>query len=549
RSRGSTSKTANTGELVAKDKGGDVTAVKTAQRVVKQLNTALQPETYRHGLVCNGASSSGQQEDEGQGQGEQEVIAERRQVIKAAFRGLVEAAQPDLSPEEVDAVVEQANQRMTMGSMQCCLAAVMSLTMLLQSFLGQPTPGFPAAGPAPCPPPPPDPACPPYSHPRLPTRCSPRSAAPPAQLPPPVQLDVEDPSLLPQIKAAMDLLTNASVQEHLMRGPHHSRCYQDTNPCLNFQRIGESMQRPLELCRWTDLKALPPVGKEYQQGYKLVNDRLPKVRQRLHRAAEYRRGIDGRARNNAGIAETRECEFNPGTQIGVGTDPSFFQAVSAASGVWDERSGQLVADQLARWKLTKGQVKHASGLNNSRRDIERWLAPIKKLEKDMAELSMKRHGHAKQLVVFFGAAGIGTGGGWGADAVLRACRKVVYRPRGKDQRRGKVVLVDEHRTTRVSSTVSGKQPCEEELDHEQPTRRADWEPPAGQADLRLLRPAWSQQPKRSKRTEAEQAAEPSQPAKGEGKGKGKPAPQPGRWLNRDCNAALNMQRIDSAPPA
>ncbi|GFH22651.1 hypothetical protein HaLaN_20148 [Haematococcus lacustris] len=50
----------------------------------------------------------------------------------------------------------------------------------------------------------------------------------------------------------------------------------DTNPCLNFQRIGESMQRPLELCSWTDLKALLPVGKEYQQGYKRVNDRLPK---------------------------------------------------------------------------------------------------------------------------------------------------------------------------------------------------------------------------------------------------------------------------------
>ncbi|KAJ9512007.1 hypothetical protein QJQ45_004413 [Haematococcus lacustris] len=119
------------------------------------------------------ASGSGQQEDEGQGQGEQEVIAERRQVIKAALRGLVEAARPDLSPEEVDAVVAQVNQRMTMGSMQCCLAAVMSLTMLLQSFL--------------------------------------------------VQLDIEDPNLLPQIKAAMDLLTNASVQEHLMCGPHHSR--------------------------------------------------------------------------------------------------------------------------------------------------------------------------------------------------------------------------------------------------------------------------------------------------------------------------------------
>ncbi|GFH11225.1 hypothetical protein HaLaN_06694 [Haematococcus lacustris] len=50
------------------------------------------------------------------------------------------------------------------------------------------------------------------------------------------------------------------------------------------------MQRPIELCQWDDLEALPPVGEEYQQRYKLVNDRLPKVRQRLHRAAEYRRG-------------------------------------------------------------------------------------------------------------------------------------------------------------------------------------------------------------------------------------------------------------------
>ncbi|KAJ9508534.1 hypothetical protein QJQ45_012071, partial [Haematococcus lacustris] len=42
----------------------------------------------------------------------------------------------------------------------------------------------------------------------------------------------------------------------------------------------------------------------------------------------------------------------------------------------------------------------------------------------------------------------------------------------------------------------------------------------------------------------------AEPTKGRGKGKGngkaakaKPAPQPGRWLDRDCNAALNMQRI------
>ncbi|KAJ9531395.1 hypothetical protein QJQ45_006896 [Haematococcus lacustris] len=53
--------------------------------------------------------------------------------------------------------------------------------------------------------------------------------------------------------------------------------------------------------------------------------------------------------------------------------------------------------------------------------------------------------------------------------------------------------------------------------------------------------------RRSKRTKAEPAAEPSQPTQPtmcKGKAaKAKPASQPGRWLDRDCNAALNMQRI------
>ncbi|KAJ9525698.1 hypothetical protein QJQ45_003472 [Haematococcus lacustris] len=208
------------------------------------------------------------------------------------------------------------------------------------------------------------------------------------------------------------------------------------------------------------------------------------------------------------------------------------------------------------------------------------------LEEGMEELSMERHGCAKQLVVFFGAATIGTRGGWGADAVLRACRKVVCRPRGKDQDGGRVVLVDEHRTSRVSSAVNGKQPCEVELNTLSATRPAGWKPPAGQVEPRLVRPAWSQeraqpvrglvwcpvvaprrptqaprssqaatqaaaseprpstpQPaKRSKRTKAEPGA--AEPTKGKGKAaKAKPAPQPGRWLDRDCNAALNMQRI------
>ncbi|KAJ9518202.1 hypothetical protein QJQ45_010164 [Haematococcus lacustris] len=48
--------------------------------------------------------------------------------------------------------------------------------------------------------------------------------------------------------------------------------------------------------------------------------------------------------------------------------------------------------------------------------------------------------------------------------------------------------------------------------------------------------------KRSKRTKSEPAAEPTQPTKGKA-AKAKPAPQPGRWLDRDCSAALNMQHI------
>ncbi|KAJ9522009.1 hypothetical protein QJQ45_005049 [Haematococcus lacustris] len=43
---------------------------------------------------------------------------------------------------------------------------------------------------------------------------------------------------------------------------------------------------------------------------------------------------------------------------------------------------------------------------------------------------------------------------------------------------------------------------------------------------------------------AEWTTQRRQPTEGKGKAaKAKPPPQPGRWLDRDCNAALNMQRI------
>ncbi|KAJ9518091.1 hypothetical protein QJQ45_010012 [Haematococcus lacustris] len=136
------------------------------------------------------------------------------------------------------------------------------------------------------------------------------------------------------------------------------------------------------------------------------------------------------------------------------------------------------------------------------------------------------------------AASIGTRGGWGADAVLRACFKVVCKPRGPDQRWGRVVLVDEHRTSRVSTAMNGKQPLAPRKPPQPPRSSQEAPQPAASEPG----PSTPLPAKRSKRTKAEPEA--AEPTKGKGKAaKAKPAPQPGRWLDRDCNAALNMQRI------
>ncbi|KAJ9532089.1 hypothetical protein QJQ45_003804 [Haematococcus lacustris] len=156
------------------------------------------------------------------------------------------------------------------------------------------------------------------------------------------------------------------------------------------------------------------------------------------------------------------------------------------------------------------------------------------LEEEAASMSQQEWGTRKQLVVFFGNAAIGTRGGWGAKAVLQACRKVVERLNsGKptDRVPGKVVTVDEFRTSRVSSILNSPQPCEEELDSSKPTRLEGWKPKPGQVQDRLLRSAWS------KRFEA--------PVRGlmwcPWLAQATPGDL-GKWVDRGCNAALNLQR-------
>ncbi|KAJ9517210.1 hypothetical protein QJQ45_009042 [Haematococcus lacustris] len=148
----------------------------------------------------------------------------------------------------------------------------------------------------------------------------------------------------------------------------------------------------------------------------------------------------------------------------------------------------LVADQLDWWKLTKGQVKHASGLNNSRRDTQRWQALIKPHLQHLAAASSvgtSLVANLKHITVTLAT--------W--DAVWG----VYLDPNGPPQ-----------------APTGPMQPGSHTASEPGPSSP----PPA----------------KRSKRTKAEQAAEPTQPTKGKGKAKGKaakvkPAPQPGRWVD------------------
>ncbi|KAJ9525387.1 hypothetical protein QJQ45_003205 [Haematococcus lacustris] len=100
--------------------------------------------------------------------------------------------------------------------------------------------------------------------------------------------------------------------------------------------------------------------------------------------------------------------------------------------------------------------------------------------------------HQERGVAVFLGAGNFSQGGWKAGAVRAGFRKVVEQPSrpSADPRPDRLVIVDEFRTSRVSSSVHARQPCELHLPPNQP-RPADWVPPAGQVNPRLVRPAWS----------------------------------------------------------
>ncbi|KAJ9523232.1 hypothetical protein QJQ45_024020, partial [Haematococcus lacustris] len=155
----------------------------------------------------------------------------------------------------------------------------------------------------------------------------------------------------------------------------------------------------------------------------------------------------------------------------------------------------------------------------------------------------RQHYHQERGVAVFLGAGNFSQGGWKAGAVREGFRKVVEQPSRPStfDRPDGLVIMDDFRTSRVSSSVHARQPCELHLPNDRP-RPADWVPPAGQVDQRLVRPAWSL------RHAKDEPPAPAQSPPG-------PVPRPqappwGRRLDRDTNGCLNFQRIGESmqPP-
>ncbi|KAJ9514369.1 hypothetical protein QJQ45_012282 [Haematococcus lacustris] len=115
----------------------------------------------------------------------------------------------------------------------------------------------------------------------------------------------------------------------------------------------------------------------------------------------------------------------------------------------------------------------------------------KKVVQGMKWVSRQHYDEERGVAVFLGAGNFSQGG-WKAGAVREGFRKVVQQPSRPimDDRPDRLVILDEFCTSRVSSSVHARQPCELHLPPDRP-RPAVWVPPAGQVNQRLVRPACS----------------------------------------------------------
>ncbi|KAJ9505315.1 hypothetical protein QJQ45_030003 [Haematococcus lacustris] len=196
---------------------------------------------------------------------------------------------------------------------------------------------------------------------------------------------------------------------------------------------------------------------------------------------------------------------------------------SVALGLRDPVTGQVLRQW--EWELSKGQLKHDSGLTKAKQDTARWSTAIQPQLLQLAAatpagttlgglhahvLALKAtwdalweeylkprwrrqrlalHHAQERIIEGFCKKRAASARVGGAKAVREGFRKVVEQPSrpSTDARPDRLVIVDEFRTSRVSSSVHARQPCELHLPDDRP-RPEGWIPPAGQVNQRLVRP-------------------------------------------------------------
>ncbi|KAJ9505649.1 hypothetical protein QJQ45_008447 [Haematococcus lacustris] len=200
-----------------------------------------------------------------------------------------------------------------------------------------------------------------------------------------------------------------------------------------------------------------------------------------------------------GLADEQPFRFDPATQMGMGLDPGAVQSVSAArqsaQGVWDEYG---CLESFHSSKLTGSQVQHDSGLIQARRNTQRWNDHI---SSSCSTWQQAPPAGTSQVAI---------------------------------QRHVAVTLATWDAVWGITCIPSGQSkgwPCEAELDRSKPTRPEGWEFQPGQVQHRLLRSAWR------KWFEAPVRGLMWYPKLDQATPGGL-----GKWVDRDCNAALNLQR-------
>ncbi|KAJ9533386.1 hypothetical protein QJQ45_026388, partial [Haematococcus lacustris] len=421
----------------------------------------------------------------------------------------------------------------------------------------------------------------------------------------------------------------------------------DTNPCLNFQRIGESKQRPLELCRWEGLEALPPIGKGYHQRYKLVNDRLPKKLCALDacdallasagfgdpcspgtrgRGASERtaaglpsRGLpasaDGFRRRGASLRYVHQVVKSgspsstaPAMPPLLGVTPAELRPITGMvacdeclCSLSSTLASQLMLAGINVVQLMTGDTAAATALFDNCKDqlglqmvMTSTLSPAALIGLGQCSISSLPDRCVQQLLAqatapYPGATSppaallpptssplplnasqpLASGLGPGQGVQVLPAPSAGSTSKGEEQQQGQG-----QGQQRQQGPDSAAQPGAGASDpgtQPPPTSTASTsravpafvllavvaaaaagmglaprKPPQAPRSSQAATQATASEPGPSTPPPAKRSKPAAEPTKGKGKGKAakaEPAPQPGRWLDRDCNAALNMQRI------